>query len=55
LRYFGATHYLKAVLLAESANPMRNFARMENTAHWLHSNTKLVAEAERPTPSAEAE
>jgi hypothetical protein len=37
-------------LLAESAIQMRNFVHMENTAHSLHSNTKLEAEAEMPKP-----
>jgi hypothetical protein len=39
-----------AALLAESAIQMRNFAHMGNTAHSLHSNTKLEAEAGKPKP-----
>jgi hypothetical protein len=37
--------------LAESANPMRNFARKENIARLPHSNTKSVAAVELPIPS----
>ena len=37
-------------LLAESAIQRRNFARMENTGHSLHSNTKLEVEAAKPKP-----
>ena len=43
-------HYRMVALLAESATQMRNFERMENTAHSLHSNTKLGVEAEKPKP-----
>jgi hypothetical protein len=37
-------------LLAVSASQMSNFARMGNTAHLLHSNTKLGAEAGKLKP-----
>jgi hypothetical protein len=43
-----------AALLAESAIPKRNFARMENTVHSLHSNTKLGAGVEKLKPLAVA-
>ncbi len=38
-----------AALLAESASRMCNFAHKENIVRSLHSNTKLEAEAEKPT------
>jgi hypothetical protein len=38
--------------LAESANPMRSFARKENIARLLHSNTKWVAAVGLPIPWA---
>jgi hypothetical protein len=39
-----------AVLLAEFANPMRNFVHKGNTVHSPHSNTKQQAGAAMPAP-----
>jgi hypothetical protein len=39
-----------AALLTEFANPMRNFVRKENIAHFPHSNTKQQAAVAMPLP-----